>query len=131
MGFRSSAKTVKIDVNDDGYIVTVPISDDGWLKRFLDYAERMGELNEKHKQAAQTDERKSVTEALAFSKEVKVGFVELFGAGAYEATFGCDLVGVEYVVEFLDYIMPFVEQRVEDRKKILAKYSPDRVGGAR
>lgn len=131
MGFRTSARTVRIDVNDDGYIVEVPVSDDGWIKRFLDYAERMNTLNEKHMIAAQEDESKSVMEAVMFAQEVKDGFTELFGHGAYEATFGCDIAGVEYVVEFLNYIMPYIEKRVEDRNKILNKYSPYRIGGAR
>ena len=68
---------------------------------------------------------------LEFDEEIKAGFIKLFGDDSYKETFGSDLVGVEYIAEFLEACIPFIEKRLDERKKAYDKYSPSKTGGAR
>jgi len=133
MDFRTSAKVVRLNVNDDGYCIELHTSSDAWIKRFLDFARNLEKKNEKHKNALTgvDDVDEHIKHLLEFDGEIKEEFVNLFGEGAYEETFGSELVGVEYIVEFIDACMPFIQKRVEDRNKAFEKYSPDKTGGAR
>lgn len=132
MDFRTSAKVVRLNVNDDGYCVELHTSSDVWLKQFLDFARNLDEKNNKHLEALKdndsVDER--IKHILEFDGEIKEEFAKLFGDGAYEATFGSELVGVEYIVEFIEACLPFVQKRVDDRSKAFDKYDPKKTGGA-
>ena len=131
--FRTGAKAVKINVNDDGYCVELKTSSDVWLKAFMDFVlGAQKNADERQKALDSTDDDiEKIDQIIAFDEDVKAGFEELFGAGSYIETFGAELVGAEYIIEFLDACMPFIEKRVEQRTKALNKYSPDKTGGAR
>lgn len=126
MGFRTSAKTLVIDVNDNGGTVEIPIDNDRWIKDFLDYVNNI-EANSKKHLAAVNDGENEVFHSVVFDEEVRDGFETLFGVGSYEAVFGMELVGFEYVVEFLEYVTGFVDERIKRKNKITEKYNPDRV----
>ena len=128
--FRSGAKVVRLNVNDDGYCVELKTSSDVWLKQFLDFAKEAQRSAQKRGEALQNtdDVDAMIDSAIEFDKELKDGFAVLFGSEAYEETFGSDLVGAEYIVEFLEACMPFIEKRVEQRANALDKYAPKRGG---
>lgn len=130
MKFKTSAEPVRIDVNENGGYVTLHLESDAFVKNFFSWVNKCadGALNHKDKAQNSGDE---VDELISYEKEVKTEFENLFGAGAYEATFGCDLVGVEYVIEFIEFCLPFFEKAVNNRQKAIAKYSSDRMGGAK
>lgn len=132
MDFRTSAKVVRLNVNDDGYCIELHTSSDAWLKRFLDFARTLEEKNNKHMEALKgnDDVDENIRHILEFDGEIKEEFVKLFGDGAYEATFGSELVGIEYIVEFIDACMPFIQKRVDERSKAFDKYNPGKTGGA-
>ena len=131
--FRTSAKTVRIEVNDNGYCVELNTSSDLWLKSYLDFAQEAQENARKRGEALKgTDDVDAmINSAIGLDEDLKNGFDKLFGEGSYKETFGYDLVGAEYVVEFLEACMPYIEKRVEQRTKALDKYSPNKTGGAR
>ena len=130
--FRSGVKVVRLNVNDDGYCVELHTSSDAWLKKFLDFARSLEEKNNKHLEALKgnDDVDLSIQHILEFDGEIKEEFTKLFGEGAYEATFGSDLVGVEYIIEFIEACMPYIQKRVDARAKAFDKYNPNKTGGA-
>lgn len=131
MSFRTSAKVVRLNVNDDGYCVELHTSSDVWIKKFLDFARNLDDKNKKHLEALKgvDDVDENIRHILEFDNEIKEEFAVLFGDGAYEETFGSDLVGVEYIVDFIEACMPYIQKRVEERNKAFDKYSP-KTGGA-
>lgn len=130
MGFRTSAKTLRIDVNDDGDIVEIPINDSEWMRKYCDYLDMADRKSKEHAAAVQKEED-NILHSVLFDREMRDGFNDVFGEDAYTKVFGASLVGVEYIVEFLEYLEPFIEERVQRKKNIMNKYSADRVGGAR
>ena len=131
--FRTGAKVVKINVNDDGYCIELNTSSDLWIKRFLDFCKDAHNSAEKRgKSLQETEDVEAMIDiAIALDTDIKDGFEKLFGDGSYIETFGSELVGAEYVVEFLEACLPYIEKRVEQRTKALDKYSPTKTGGAR
>ena len=131
--FRTGAKVVKINVNDDGYCIELHTSSDAWLKSFLDFSKMAQEkAMERGKAMNATDDiEEKINHVIAFDKEIKEGFEQLFGEKSYEETFNSDLVGAEYIVEFLEACMPYIEKRINERSKALDKYNPSKTGGAR
>ena len=131
--FRTSSQVVKINVNDDGYCVELHTSSDVWLKAFMDFLTTATKNAESRQEAFDKtdDDMEKINQVIAFDQDVKDGFVALFGEGAYEETFCSELVGAEYVVEFLNACMPYIEKRISTREKALKKYDPAKSGGAR
>ena len=130
--FRTNAKVIRLNVNDDGYCVELNVSSDVWIKAFLEFSIN---LEKKSKESverikATDDVSEQVDHILEFDEELKKGIETLFGEGSYIEIFGTELVGAEYVAEFLEACMPYVEKRVEQREKAFAKYNPDKKGGA-
>lgn len=130
--FRTNAKVIKLNVNDEGYCVELQVSNDVWIKAFLDFAiDAEKKSKDRLEMIKATDDiSEKVSHVVEFDKELKAGIAKLFGEGAYEQIFGADLVGAEYVVEFMDACMPYIEERVEQREKAFSKYSADKTGGA-
>ena len=129
--FRTGAKVVRLNVNDDGYCVELNVSSDLWIKRFLDYANEMYESEKKHTTGIGDDVDAQIAALVALDEDAKAGFKRLFGEESYEEVFGQELVGIEYVIEFLEACIPYVEKRIDHREKAMDKYSPDKTGGAR
>ena len=131
--FRSDSAVVKLNVNDDGFCVKLFVGDDGWIKRFLDFLLFVEEKNKEHEKALSgvDDVEKHLAHMLEFDNEIKESFDGLFGENAYAETFGVELAGVEYIIEFLDACIPYVESRVEKRNKAFEKYNSSRTGGAK
>lgn len=131
--FRTGAKSVKLNVNDDGYIIELHVSNDAWLKRFLDFAKNIEEKNKAHANAlaGNDDLDAHIEHVLSFDREIKKEFEDMFGEGSYVEVFDSDLVGPEYIVEFLEACMPYIEKRVNQRTQALEKYSPNKKGGAK
>lgn len=130
MDFRSSAKNVTLNVNDEGGVVVLKVSDDGWVGRFSEYITRIEKKSKEHAEAAGEDSRKNIEETVKLALDCKEGFDDLFGEGAYQAVFDTNLVGVEYVLEFIEAVMPYIEERMNKRKEMVKKYDPNRTGGA-
>lgn len=131
--FRTGAKSVKLNVNDDGYIIELHVSNDAWLKRFLDFAKNIEDKNKAHAEALKNNEDidAHIEHILKFDEEIKAEFEDMFGNGSYVETFNSELVGPEYVLEFLEACMPYIEKRVDQRTKALEKYNPNKTGGAK
>ena len=130
MDFRTSAKNITLNVNDEGGVVVLPVSDEGWIKRFTDYLKMIEEKSKERTERAAGDNEKSIEETYGLAMDCKSGFNALFGEGAYEAVYGTELVGVEYIIEFIEYCVPFIEERMEKRNTMLKKYDASRMGGA-
>lgn len=131
--FRSGAKAVRLNVNDDGYCIELHVSNDAWLKRFLDFARNIDDKNSEHAKALKDNDDidTHIEHMLAFDEEIKTEFEAMFGEGSYYEVFGSDIVGPEYIIEFLEACMPYIEKRAEQRMKALDKYSPSKTGGAK
>lgn len=127
---RVNVDVVTLEVNDNGDTVVLPVSDERFAKRLYDYAEKSGDRAQELENL-NGDKKDIIMENIKFHEELKVGFDDLFGAGAYTKVFGEDIVvGAEYIIDFLNQCIPFIETHVKNRAKKLNKYSADRVGSS-
>lgn len=130
MDFRTSASNIVLNVNDNGGVVVLPVSDEGWIEKFMDYLKTIEQKSKERSEEAGDDSNKNIIESVLLARECKDGFDAVFGEGAYDAVYGMELVGVEYIIEFIEACIPYIEKRLEKRNSILTKYNPERTGGA-
>lgn len=124
-------EVVEVEVNDDGDRITLPVSDERFIKKVFDYAERMTEEAKNIPDSETATAVEIVAGNINFHESAKSEFDVLFGAGAYKKVFGDDiLVGAEYILEFIEGIAPILSEYTTKRIQKIKKYSADRVGSS-
>nr|DAF23603.1 MAG TPA: hypothetical protein [Caudoviricetes sp.] len=116
-----------IEVNDKGETISLPLSDDSFIKGFF------GLLNEtKDKAAAISEKNGDVLETLdavvEFDKDVRDKIDVLMGENTCKKVFGDVLPSSDQFLEFFAQLRPIVESHVEKRAANMNKYSAERVG---
>ena len=116
-----------IEVNDKGETISLPLSDDSFIKGFF------GLLNEtKDKAAAISEKNGDVLETLdavvEFDKVVRDKIDVLMGENTCEKVFGDVLPSSDQFLDFFAQLRPIVESHVEKRAANMNKYSAERVG---
>lgn len=128
---RINVEVVEIEVNDNGDIIKLPVSDELFIKKLSKYSEQITEKSDTLSVIDTNDIIATVNADIEFHEFLKSGFNEVFGERAYEKVFGEDIVvGAEYIFEFLEAVMPYLKRHTENRAKKLSKYSADRVGSS-
>ena len=131
ISLRVPVDSVEVEVNDNGDVILLNVGDERFMQKLYDFSmnvsERARELSE-----TQTDNIKQAIELdIEFHTWLKEQFDELFGDKSYEKTFGKDIVvGSEFVLEFLDNILPVIQKYTDKRVAKFNKYSADRVGSS-
>lgn len=126
---RVNVEKIELEVNDDGDIIVIPVSDERFMQRLYKFAEDISKKSEEVKFIDKNDVSRYVQTDMELHELIKSNFNELFGDKAYEKVFGSDiLVGAEYVFEFLDQCMPFINAYAEKRQQKLNKYNANRTG---
>lgn len=116
-----------IEVNDKGETISLPLSDDSFIKGFF------GLLNEtKDKAAAISEKNGDVLETLdavvEFDKVVRDKIDVLMGENTCQKVFGDVLPSSDQFLDFFAQLRPIVESHVEKRAANMNKYSAERVG---
>ena len=119
----------RIEVNDEGEYILLPVGDDQFLRNF--YAL----VDEAQKKAAeiQTDSNDilgSMDVIVAFDKYMMERVDGLFGAETCHKVFGNILPGVEMYLEFFTLLTPYLEEYKKDRAEAISKYSAGRRGSS-
>ena len=131
ISLRVPVDSVEVEVNDNGDVILLNVGDERFMQKLYDFSiyvsERARELSE-----TQTEDIKQAIELdIEFHTWLKEQFDELFGDKSYEKVFGKDIVvGSEFVLEFLDNILPVIQKYTDKRVAKFNKYSADRVGSS-
>lgn len=122
----------RIEVNDEGEFITLPLSDDGFVLNFYKLMDNMkqsgAELASREDIAG--DGVKGVEEIIALEQDTKEKVDALFGDGTCQKVFGNVLPSMDLFVEFFGSLVPFFEEYKNDRMKKMGKYDAHRTGSA-
>ncbi len=124
---RVSSGTKKIEVNDEGEYITLPLGDDGFTRdfyRLLDDFQRQAQAVK----VTEEDITGSMDQVVALNKELSEKVDSLFGAGTCKKVFGVLTPGVDLFLDFFTQLLPFFEASVKKRSEKLNKYNAGRTG---
>lgn len=128
---RISNGVKKIEVNDDGEFILLPVSDDGFVLNFYrlmeDIKKRGNELSEEIGGEETVD---YVEKIVAVEREIKQKVDALFGDGTCKKVFGDILPSMDLFVEFFGSLVPFLEEYKNERTAKMEKYNAGRTGSA-
>jgi hypothetical protein len=131
--FRSTVKVVELEVNDNGDIIKLPLSDENFIKKFYDFVTNIQAKSKEldAKKVKDLPDTEIIQKDIEFHEYLKEEFIKLFGDGSYEKVFGENvLVSVEYVLEFIEACTPYIEKHTEERLEKFSKYSANRTGSS-
>lgn len=134
----------KIEVNDNGDYISIPISDTAFYERFgaliksfeqkqIEIEQKAAELSEKHKEKTDGDTDAIIDNIHLYSELCRYTCAELdklFGEGCCRKIFvGIESPGVELIGDFLDQITPLLNKYAkEQNQRINLIYSRNRKG---
>lgn len=128
---RVNVEKIELEVNDNGDIITLPVSDERFLKRMYDFADEIKKKAEEIEFIDKENIEAIVKCDIELHEKIKSEFDEVFGSDAYSKVFGEDtVIGAEYVFDFIDQVSPFITSYMEKRNKKLSKYNADRTGSS-
>jgi len=128
---RVNVEKVELEVNDNGDIIVLPVSDERFIKRLYAFARDISEKSSEIDAVDKTNIEGQVKADIELHEMIKKEFDVLFGTDAYKKVFGDDIViGAEYVFEFLNQVMPYFNDHIQKRVERLNKYNANRVGSS-
>lgn len=131
---RINSGNLKIEVNDDGEYIILPLGSEKFIQSFY---KMMDDLRKKTETAAnelkasdespesilnELDQVVSVSDSLFEQTE------QLFGEGTCRKVFGETRPGIIPMIEFFDALLPFIEDYQKERASRLNKYDAARTG---
>ncbi len=133
---RSSDSIVKIEVNDDGDIIAIDLSDREFPNRFYalfaNLQHRVEEFEGKRGEIENLSVPEQICTDIEMHKAVMVDIDNLFGAGTCKKVFGDIVPDVAEITDFFEQLVPILQKYGKKRQdSINQKYSPARKGGAR
>jgi tetrahydromethanopterin S-methyltransferase subunit G len=115
----------KVQVNEDGDFIILPMGDNSFPKRLIEFSEKMeltyGELIEKEKELAGSDI--TILSEMRAELYTRIGcyFDEIFGIGSCKKVFG-NLAPAQYLMfDFLEQIQPLVGKFASERRATIEK----------
>lgn len=130
---RVASGVKKIEVNDDGEFISLPVADDNFVVRFYRLMDGIGErAKEIGSEIPEyiTGKIEAVEKVVAVEKETKREVDELFGDGTCRKVFGDILPSMDLFVEFFGSLLPFFEEYKQDRMRRMGKYGAERTGSS-
>lgn len=129
---RIQRESIKIDVNDQGEFIELPLDDESFPKRVYalleNFQAKQEELNN------QLEEINDITDgqAIDLNEEIHLFFKgeidRVFGAETCRKVFGDITPSVGLLSQFFEQIEPYFEQFKQKKTAKLSKYSAGRVG---
>lgn len=124
---------LKVEVNDNGDFIVVPIEDNGFLDRFYKLVEVADKIGDEVDSININDED-HVKDTIDFIREKSIELMnaldELFGENSCKKIFG-DIVPSGYAfADFFGQLIPVInEYRDNKEKELSSRYSKNRKGG--
>lgn len=134
----------KIEVNDNGDYISIPISDTTFYERFgtliknfeqkqVEIEQKSAALSEKHKDKEEFDADAIIDVTSLYAEICRYTCAELdnlFGGGCCRKVFvGIENPGIELIGDFFEQITPLLNQYAKERnQKINLMYSRNRKG---
>lgn len=123
----------RIEVNDNGECIMLPVSDDNFTVQFyrlMDGISRQAkEIGESEPEDI-TGQIDAVEKIIAIEKDTKRKVEELFGEGTCHKVFGDVLPSMDLFVEFFGSLVPFFEEYKKERIGKMGKYGANRTGSS-
>lgn len=124
------SSTKKIEVNDDGEYILLPLGDDKFISSFY---KMMDDVQKKIKSEQSKDTGgdniiEEMEKVVSVSDFLFERTESVFGAGTCKKVFGECRPGVLMFWEFFNAILPFVEEYQKECASAMKKYSPGRTG---
>lgn len=117
----------KIEVNDNGEYITLPVGDDRFLKAFYQLLDKASNSAQEVKMD-ENDITGSMDAVIDFDQNMKEQVDELFGAETCRKVFGDILPGAGMFIEFFFAVLPFLEEDQKRRIETMNKYGAGRMG---
>lgn len=124
-----SSGVKRIEVNDAGEYITLPVGDDSFIQRFTSMMDEIQKQAEKLKMDEQ-DILGSMANLVAVDESIKEKIESLFGEGTCRKVFGDILPGIDMFLEFFEQLLPFIEEHQKSRTEKMNKYSASRAGSS-
>ena len=124
---RIDSGTKRIEVNDDGEVILLPLGDDGFTRDFY----KMLDGLQKKADAMKVDENDiigSMDRVAAMNAGLKAEVDKLFGAGTCKKVFGDITPSIDLMTDFFFQLLPFFEEYANKRTSRMSKYSAGRTG---
>lgn len=124
---RIDSGTKRIEVNDNGDVILLPLGDDGFTRNFyqlLDDFRRKAETV----RVDENDILRSMDRITDMNAGMKADVDKLFGEGTCEKVFGDITPGIDYFLDFFYQLLPFFEEHSKKRTARMSKYSAGRTG---
>lgn len=119
----------RIEVNDAGEYIILPVGDDSFIQRFVSMMDEIQVQTE----ATAMDEQDilgTMTKLVAVDEDVKKKIESLFGEGTCKKVFGDILPGIDMFMEFFEQLLPFIDEHQKSRIEKMNKYSASRAGSS-
>ena len=131
ISLRVPVDSVEVEVNDNGDVILLNVGDERFMQKLYDFSMNVSERARELSETPTEDIKQAIELDIEFHTWLKEQFDELFGDKSYEKVFGKDIVvGSEFVLEFLDNILPVIQKYTDKRVAKFNKYSADRVGSS-
>ncbi len=124
---RVGSSIKKIEVNDEGGYILLPLSDNDFTVRFYRLLEDLQRSGEKVDIIGTVE---GVEQIVEIEKSVKERVDALFGPDTCRKVFGDITPSLDLFVEFFGALLPFFEAYKEERMRRMGKYAADRTGSA-
>lgn len=120
---------IKIEVNDDGDTITIPVEDMMFMDGFYGMIDKFTDASTRLSNLQTDDTREQLSAVIEECKMVTQEIDTLFGADCCKKVFG-DIVPSPYVVmDFFDKIVPIIGKYANERQdRIAQKYNRNRQG---
>lgn len=131
---RINSGTKKIEVNDEGDYILLPLADDKFIKSFYKMLDDVKKKTETAVSELPSEDESDETILGAMDEVIGVGDClfeqteRLFGDGTCRKVFGEIRPGVTLFMEFFNAIIPFIEEYQQERDSRLNKYGAGRTG---
>lgn len=124
---RIDSGTKRIEVNDNGDVILLPLGDDGFVRDFYKLVDSFRE-----KAQTVTVDENDIVGSMDRVSELNAGLRDqtdkLFGEGSCKKVFGDITPGVDLFLEFFTQLLPFFEEHTRKRVARMNKYSAGRSG---
>lgn len=128
---RINSGVKKIEVNDDGEFILLPVSDDGFVLSFYRLMEDIQKSGESvSRDIVDVPAVDQVEKIVETEREIKAKVDTLFGDGTCKKVFGDILPSMDLFVEFFGSLVPFLEEYKNERAAKMGKYNAERTGSA-
>lgn len=124
---RINSGTKKIEVNDEGDYILLPLGDDGFTRDFYKLLNGF----QKRAEAVKLDNEDitgSMDQIAKLNGEMAEKVDVLFGAGTCKKVFGDITPGVDLFMDFFYQLLPFFEENAKKRAEKMNKYNAGRNG---